>query len=199
MKKYNLNFLYPVILFLLSFGLTVFILNYYYEFTANPDISKSVNLSDIQFIDLQNKNVNLNLEKNNTVNFLFLGYIHCEYICPISLKNIQYAIEELSAEQRKKINAYFISIDSKRDTSEKLKKFMINFNNQIHALRVDEKNMIKLQKILHAESEIYSSSQGYDIKHNNVIYLFNNQFEIIVRLPGNISVKAISYEVKKVL
>ncbi len=55
---------------------------------------------------------------------LYFGYTHCPDVCPTTMGDLAVAARSLPPAQRKKLRVIFVSTDPKRDTPQRLKKWL---------------------------------------------------------------------------
>ena len=63
------------------------------------------------------------LAHQGKVLFLFFGFTHCPEVCPTTLSRLNKMVLSLSKEEQSKIEVLFISVDTKRDSINHLKKY----------------------------------------------------------------------------
>src|SRR5579859_5268482 len=71
--------------------------------------------------------VRLDQFRGKAVLFLF-GFTHCANICPTSLTNLAQVYQALSAEERKRVQVVFISVDPNRDNAQTLQEYVTAFD-----------------------------------------------------------------------
>ncbi len=106
---------------------------------------------------------------------VFFGFTNCPDICPTTLATYDNVLAALK-ETAKEIAPVFITIDPKRDTKERLKEYMANFDSRIIALTGSEeqiKNAATVYKSYYAEGE------GGMMNHSSLIYLMNRNGEYV--------------------
>jgi protein SCO1/2 len=59
---------------------------------------------------------------------VFFGYTHCPDICPMTMSIMDNVVDELAKNNTQPLQVVFVSVDPKRDTSEKLGQYMAYFN-----------------------------------------------------------------------
>jgi protein SCO1/2 len=62
------------------------------------------------------------------VRLLYFGYTHCPGICPTTLGEIHEALRQLGPERAGRVQVLFVSVDPKRDTSERLAAYLSHFS-----------------------------------------------------------------------
>ena len=88
----------------------------------NNSLGGSFSLTD------QNGN-NFDSSKLKKKKLIYFGYTFCPDVCPFDLLKIS-KVFQLNSHLKEKIKPIFITVDPKRDTMEKLKIFMENFDKE---------------------------------------------------------------------
>lgn len=107
---------------------------------------------------------------------IFFGYTTCPDVCPITLGIAKRIMEELG-DQAEELTFLFITVDPERDTPEKLKAYVANFNEGIIGLTGTNEELLAVQK----DYGIYSakvplkSGIGYTMDHTARVYLIDNE------------------------
>lgn len=79
-------------------------------------------------------------ELDGQVVIMFFGYTSCPDVCPLTLSNFVRIREDL-ANQAEKVNFVFVTVDPERDTPERIKKYLTNFDAGIIGLSGDRKEL----------------------------------------------------------
>jgi len=115
---------------------------------------------------------------------VFVGYTYCPDLCPLALANITQALHLLKRD-KDRVETYFITIDPKRDTQEKLKEYHSNFHPNIHMLwGSDEalKPIMAAYKVF-AQKVDDDSMSDYLVDHSTFIYILNKEGEVVDVMP----------------
>jgi protein SCO1/2 len=99
---------------------------------------------DFTLTDFNGEPFNFRLATNGKVTLLFFGYTHCPDVCPLHVANVAAVLKKLPFEAREAIRFVFVSTDPDRDTPQRLKEWLGNFDPTFIGLRgsVDEVNRI---------------------------------------------------------
>lgn len=79
---------------------------------------------DLTLTDQDGKPYDLARRTAGHPTLIYFGYTHCPDVCPTTMGDLAVAARSLSATQRKKLRVVFVSTDPKRDTPERLKKWL---------------------------------------------------------------------------
>jgi protein SCO1/2 len=84
-------------------------------------------------------------ETRDAVTLLYFGYTNCPDVCPQHLVNIAGALRHMSPEQQARVRVVFVTTDPVRDTPERLRGWLNNFDRRFIGLRggIDEVNAIE--------------------------------------------------------
>lgn len=74
-------------------------------------------------------------ETDGYVTLLFFGYTHCPDVCPIHMANIGAVLDDFPFEVRRQIKVVFVTTDPERDTPERLRQWLDNFDRSFIGLR----------------------------------------------------------------
>ncbi|MDX1949700.1 MAG: SCO family protein [Rickettsiales bacterium] len=132
--------------------------------------------------ELTDQNGNKFTQENlkDKYSLVYFGFTHCPMICPTALSSISLTMEKLGQEAEK-FQPVFITTDPERDTQERLKEYLVNFNSNIIGLTGSEKELEKAKKAykVYAEKSGITKDGGYDMNHSSIIYVMNKQGKYI--------------------
>jgi protein SCO1 len=77
-------------------------------------------------------------ETAGRLTFLYFGYTHCPDVCPVQMANIAAAMRRLSRTDQERIRVVFVTTDPPRDTAQRLRSWLDNFNPAFIGLRGTE-------------------------------------------------------------
>ena len=164
--KKNLLMMSILVFFIL---VVIFFINFLYD-KKNPSASLggSFILTDQHGKTFDSKKVNLK-------KLLYFGYTYCPDICPLDLLKIS-KIFENNPNLKNEIKPLFITVDPERDTVNKLKFFMENFDKSITALtgtNQEIKNVLRKFKIYVRINKSSPVDEDYLIDHSSLIFLLD--------------------------
>ena len=164
--KKNLLMMSILVFFIL---VVIFFINLLYD-KKNPSASLggSFILTDQHGKTFDSKKVNLK-------KLLYFGYTYCPDICPLDLLKIS-KIFENNPNLKNEIKPLFITVDPERDTVNKLKFFMENFDKSITALtgtNQEIKNVLRKFKIYVRINKSSPVDEDYLIDHSSLIFLLD--------------------------
>ena len=117
------------------------------------NIDPPVVLPDFTLQSNENDAVSLSDFKGKYV-LLFFGYTHCPDVCPLTLDGFRRVKSELELNLNDKIVFMFITVDSIRDTPERLSEYLAAFNVPIVALWGTDEELSEIGKPFELEWEV---------------------------------------------
>lgn len=90
---------------------------------------------DLTLTDTNGEAFDLRAETNGYLTLLFFGYTHCPDVCPVHMANLGAVFGDLPPEVRDRTKVVFVSTDPERDTPERLRSWLDNFDRAFIGLR----------------------------------------------------------------
>lgn len=152
--------------------------------------SESIQPSDISLFNLESDWQNQNAETtqlsflNGKPTIMTMIYTHCEYSCPVIVKEMKDLYSKIPQDYTTDVNFLFVSIDPIHDKPDTLKRFIKEEElNPEHwtMLSGTESNIRELAAVLGFK---YKKSSLMDYAHSNLITLLNEKGEIVEQLEG---------------
>ena len=124
--------------------------------------------------DTEDEPFNFVDETAGFVTLVFFGYTYCPDVCPIHMANIGTVLEDLTFELRQQIKVIFITTDPERDTPERLRTWLDNFDASFVGLRgtQEEVNEIAVSLGLPPSVRVESEDEGYQVGHSAFVMAF---------------------------
>lgn len=131
------------------------------------------------------------LAHQGKVLFLFFGFTHCPEVCPTTLSRLNKMVLSLSKEEQSKIEILFISVDTKRDSINHLKKFFENYPKNFYAGHATESELKTIMGKFGATFRIFSGEtpDNMIIDHTSDIFVINEKGEWVHSLKFDTSVE----------
>ena len=108
-------------------------------------------------------------------NLLFFGYTHCPDICPTSLQTLGATLRAIDdADVASAVRVYFVSVDPKRDTPERLAGYVTYFDPRIIGVTGPVEKLMPLTRTLgiaHERHDNSGDSSDYTVDHSGAIAL----------------------------
>ena len=131
---------------------------------------------EFDLINSQGKSVSGD-DYSGRVRMLFFGFTSCPDVCPTALQKLNQATSGLDPALQDEVLTLFVSVDPKRDTPERLAKYVDFFGDNIVGLTGKEPQLRELAKR-------YRTTFGYDepaadgnyaVSHSSAIYVFDRE------------------------
>lgn len=117
--------------------------------------------------------------------FIFFGYTHCPDVCPVTMSVMAEAYKQLVIEHNN-IQIIFVSVDPKRDTTEKMSQYVSYFNEAFIGLAGDAEKVNSLTKQIGVAYYLNNEEQmeNYLVDHSASIFLFDPKARLIGKLSA---------------
>jgi cytochrome oxidase Cu insertion factor (SCO1/SenC/PrrC family) len=110
------------------------------------------------------------------------GYTYCPDVCPTTLIAVHQALERLGAGAARVV-PIFVTIDPARDTADRLRTYVENFDSRIHSVS-DPAAVAQAVKAFRARAEKrIISGDNYAMDHTAVLYVLDPERRVIAALP----------------
>ncbi|MCA9402688.1 MAG: SCO family protein, partial [Candidatus Omnitrophica bacterium] len=142
----------------------------------------------LQYYDAINPDKNFKLTDQNGEPFelkdlrgkvvlLFFGYLSCPDVCPVTLSKLSRVYQQLTEKERGEVQTVFISVDSYRDSPDKIKEYLSYFSINAVGLTGDQMDVDFVVEDFDAWYQIVKSSSalGYLIDHTSYVYLLDQE------------------------
>ncbi len=90
---------------------------------------------DLTLTDTNGEAFDLRVETEGYLTLVFFGYTYCPDVCPVHMANLGAVFGDLIPEVRDRIKVVFVSTDPERDTPERLRSWLDNFDRSFVGLR----------------------------------------------------------------
>lgn len=144
---------------------------YVYEPTR---VLKPFNLMDEQGATFTNENL------QGKWSFVFLGYLSCPDICPMTMAKFSRLIPQLEQQVEEPTQVLFLSVDPKRDSQDKIAKYTSYFHDKIVGLRADHVDLFPFVRNLGLMYSIPAEEEtsGYYVDHSASVVLLDPEGQI---------------------
>jgi len=73
-------------------------------------------------------------ETDGRLTLLFFGYTYCPDVCPVQMANIAAVLRRLPYEEQQQVRVVFVTTDPERDTPQRLRSWLDNFDREVIGL-----------------------------------------------------------------
>ncbi|WP_416306839.1 SCO family protein [Neptunicella sp. SCSIO 80796] len=140
-------------------------------------------LGDFQLTDQNSQPLDKTRLQNHWT-LTFVGYTFCPDICPTTLAELQSIYPDLQKiDSQFPIQILFISVDPKRDTTERLKQYIEFFNPQFIAASAEHKTLFPLIRKMGMMYGMNDSTdnENYLVDHSASVVVVNPSAQVIGR------------------
>lgn len=136
--------------------------------------------------DTRGEEFDLRAETDGYLTLLFFGYTNCPDVCPVHMANLAAVFGDLVPEVRHRIKVVFVTTDPERDTPERLRSWLDNFDPSFIGLRgsVDSINAALAEMLLPGVAVLPAEHGGEPmIGHPAAVIAFSPDGLARVRYP----------------
>lgn len=156
----------------------------------------------ISGVNWDGSNFNLSQMQGKPV-LLFFGYTNCPDVCPTTLAEMKQLRQNLGAKADKMAFVY-VSIDPERDTVERLKEFIPQFDPAFYGVHVEPAALepVKQGYGVYAEKVYYdpnNQAAGYSVDHTARTYLISPEGQLVASYSYGTDVESIQKDVEHLI
>jgi protein SCO1/2 len=132
---------------------------------------------------------------------LYFGYTWCPDICPTTLAVFSSVLNEMSANERSKVQPIFISVDPARDTIERLEEYSQYFHEKLIGVTGGPAAVAEAAAMYGVAFRAVSPDEtgNYAVDHSADSYLIDRQGKLVKRLPHGTSGESLLAEIRALL
>jgi protein SCO1/2 len=157
-------------------------------------------VTDFALTDQHGKTFRLSDQRGQVV-LLFFGYTFCPDVCPMTLGTWK-RVHEALGEEAERVRFVFITVDPERDTPERLREHVENFNPDFFGLTgaPDELEPVYQQFGVYYEKDTATeSAAGYLVSHTASSFVVDPDGQWRLRHSFGTSVEDIVHDVRQLL
>jgi protein SCO1/2 len=110
---------------------------------------------------------------------VFFGFTHCPDVCPTSLFEISEVLGAMGKDADR-VNAYFISVDPERDTTDAIKEYLSSFDPHLKGLTGSPEAVAKVISSYRVYTKKVPLKDGdYTMDHTALIYLMDRDGKFV--------------------
>ncbi len=121
------------------------------------------------------------------LNLLYIGYVKCPDICPMTLSFINKALGELELKDKSRVRFIFISVDQNYESVQDVSGYVKQFNSTFIGLNGTKNQIDQIITLFNLTYKIENDPKsylGYSITHSDRILLLNRLGIVISQLPS---------------
>lgn len=113
-------------------------------------------------------------ETDGLVTLLFFGYTYCPDVCPVHMANIAQVLKTLPPQVSNRVKVVMVTVDPKRDTPERLRTWLDNFDPSFIGLIGSLEAVNQIQEGLQLPpASVYVDEEGnYSVGHSARVIAF---------------------------
>jgi protein SCO1/2 len=145
--------------------------------------------------------VSLSDHKGKVV-LLYFGFTHCANICPTTLTRMSKIMKKLDQERIDQFQPIFISVDHRRDTPEKLKKYASFFSKKIIGLTGNKEEIDKVTKqygVFYKYHKEVNSKLEFTVDHTSRFFLIDQKGRFVDTMEDKVDVSVAAKRINKLL
>lgn len=149
-------------------------------------IDPGLPMPDLVLTDTDGEPFDLRAEAAGRTTLLYLGYVNCPDVCPITTAVLARTMETATADVRDAVQVVFVSVDPSRDTLPEIRSYLDNFDPSFIGLQATTEQLEELQVALNAPlatAEAPDPEGGYLVGHASAVYLFDESGAAVYRFP----------------
>lgn len=162
-------------------------------------IDPPIPATDFELIDQNGQPFRLS-EQQDKVVLIFFGYTNCPDVCPLTLSDFKQIKADLG-DQASQVHFIFITVDPDRDSEERLKDHLANFDPTFIGLtgdRSDLETVWQAYGVYQAKQE-FGSAAGYSVDHTTRTYVIDKQGNLRLTYPFEMERRAILEDVRHLI
>jgi protein SCO1/2 len=130
--------------------------------------------ADFTLTDTEGREFKFLEQTDGYVTLVFFGYTHCPDVCPIHMANIGAVLNDFPYELRRQYKVIFITTDPERDTPERMREWLDNFDTAFIGLTgtADKVGEISVFLGLPPPVKVETEDGGYAIGHSAHVLAF---------------------------
>ncbi|MBT8479014.1 MAG: SCO family protein [Gemmatimonadetes bacterium] len=133
---------------------------------------------DFVLTDVDGDALDFRSDTEGKLALLFFGYTFCPDICPVHMASLAAVKRDLSIEEQRRMRVIFVTADPRRDTPERLRDWLGNFDTDFVGLRGSEAEVDRIMLSLGLPAAIRDTAAGPD-------YAVGHASQVIAFPPGD--------------
>ncbi len=133
---------------------------------------------DFVLTDVRGDAFDFRAETEGKLALLFFGYTYCPDICPVHMASLAAVKRDLSVSEQRGMRVIFVTADPRRDTPERLREWLGNFDRDFVGLRGSEAEVDSIMMSLGLPPAIRDTASGPD-------YAVGHASQVIAFPPGD--------------
>jgi len=132
---------------------------------------------DFVLRDTRGRAFDFRAETEGDLVLLFFGYTYCPDVCPVHMASLAAVKRDLPVKQRRRLKVVFVTADPRRDTPERLRTWLHNFDPEFIGLRGSEAEVDSIMLGIGLPPAVRDTAAGPD-------YPVGHASQVIAYPPG---------------
>lgn len=133
---------------------------------------------DFVLDDMDGGRFDFRAETTDRLALLFFGYTYCPDVCPVHMASLAAVKRDLRVDDQRRMRVIFVTADPRRDTPERLREWLSNFDADFIGLRGTEAEVDAIMLGLGLPAAIRDTAAGPD-------YAVGHASQVIAFPPGD--------------
>ncbi len=148
----------------------------------------------------QNGNPFLLSQEEGKVALIFFGYTNCPDICPITLAQFK-KIKSMLGSKAGQVEFIFITVDPQRDSQERIREYLANFDPEFIGLSGDEESLNKVWAAygVYEDHQASHETENYLVDHSARVYAIDPSGQWRLNYPFGMEAQKIANDVVHLL
>jgi len=118
---------------------------------------------------------------------LFFGFTHCPDICPLTLQVLATVVDEITARAPELApEVVFVSVDPSRDTPDRIREYLRNFDAQFIGVRGSDEALEPLIQTLGVTvHKVEVDGENYNVVHNGTVFVIDPDAALVAVFGGS--------------
>lgn len=117
---------------------------------------------DFTLTDTEGQPFDFRAETEGYVTLLFFGYTHCPDVCPVHMANLGAVMGDYPTDLRRQFKVVFVTTDPDRDTPERLREWLDNFDRDFIGLRGTHEEVNQIERAVGLPASVKPQDHGKD-------------------------------------
>lgn len=162
-------------------------------------IEPPIKAPEIELIDQDGQPFRLS-DHHGKVVLVFFGYTNCPDVCPLTLSDFKLIKADLD-EQTDQVSFVFVTVDPERDTQERLKAYLANFDPAFVGLTGSLSELESVWKAygVYQAKQDTGSAAGYLVDHTARTYAIDKNGDLRLTYPFEMERQALLEDVRHLI
>jgi protein SCO1 len=173
------------------------------EELRGPRMSPALPKPGFVLQNLDGSPFNFRSATRGSLTFLFFGYTNCPDVCPLQLSNLAWVIHQLPPEQARGIHVVFVGTDPSRDTPERLRGWLAQFDSSFTAVTGTPAALELAQRTVGMPPAVHEGELpqggGYGVTHAAQLWAFTPDDSAHVMYPWGVRREDLAADIKTLL